>query len=83
MAAAAILDFQNFHFPMIFHMHAVFLRENVKFGNDQSTHLKVALSFRNICFGLNFPFEGLFRAVFGVDDPQMEFHTILTPKRHN
>ncbi len=65
MAAAAILDFKKFHFPLIFRMHTFFLRKNVKFGNDQSTESKVALSFRNFCFGLNFPFEGLFRAVFG------------------
>ena len=65
MAAAAILDFQNFHFPLFFHMHTFFIRKNMKFGKDQSTESKVALIFRNFCFGLNFPFEGLFRAVFG------------------
>ncbi len=64
MAAAAILDFQNVYFPLIFRMHTFFLRKHVKFGNYQSTESKVALIFRNFCFGLNFPFEGLFRAVF-------------------
>ena len=65
MAAAAILDFQILHFPLIFRMHTFFLRKNMKFGNDQSTESKVALIFGNICFGLNFPFEGLFGEVFG------------------
>ena len=37
MAAAAILDFQNFHFSLNRPMHAILLRKIVKFGNDQST----------------------------------------------
>ncbi len=65
MAAAAILDFQNFNFPLIFRMHTFFLRKNVKFGKDQSTESKVALIFRNFCLCLNLPFEGLFGEVFG------------------
>ncbi len=65
MAAAAILDFRNFHFSPNFHVHTVFLRKSAKFGNDQSTHSNVALIFRNFGFGLNFPFEGLFGEIFG------------------
>ena len=65
MAAAAILDFQNFHFSLNRPMHAILLRKIVKFGNDQSTRSKVGLIFRIFCFGLNFPFEGLFGEVFG------------------
>ena len=65
MAAAAILDFQNFYFSLNHHMHATFLRKSVKFCDDQSTHTRTGLIFRNFCFGLNFPFEGLFGEVFG------------------
>ncbi len=48
---------------------SVFLRKIVKYGNDMSTHSKVALIFRNFGFGLNFPFEGLFGEVFGGKRP--------------
>ncbi len=66
MAAAAILDFKKFHFPLIF------LRKIVKFGNYKSTHSKVALIFRNFCFGMNFPFEGLLERFLGVSAPQQK-----------
>jgi hypothetical protein len=65
MAAAAILDFQIFYFFISHRVLTVFLRIAVKFGDDQSTQSKVASIFRNFCFGLNFPFEGLFGEVFG------------------
>ena len=83
MAAAAILDFQFFYFFTSHRVLTVFLRIAVKFGDDQSTQSKVASIFRNFCFGLNFPFEGLFGEVLGVGDPQRGPNTILTPKRHN
>ena len=65
MAAAAILDFQNFLFFINRRVYTIFLRIAVNFGEDWSTQSKVASIFRNFCFGLNFPFEGLFGAVFG------------------
>ena len=65
MAAATFLDFQIFHFALNRHMHAILQRKTVKFGNAQSTRSKVGLIFRIFCFGLNFPFEGLFGEVFG------------------
>ncbi len=81
MAAAAILDFQNFHFPLIFACILSFYAKNMKFGKDQSTESKVALIFRNFCFGLNFPFEGLFRAVFGGRRPPNGVPYNSTPKK--
>ena len=46
-------------------MRPVFLSIVVKFGEDQNTQSKVASIIRNFCFGLNFPFKGLFGEVFG------------------
>ena len=65
MAAAAILDFQNFLFFINRRVYTIFLRIAMNFGEDWSTQSKVASIFRNFCFGLNFPFEGLFGEVFG------------------
>ncbi len=65
MAAAAILDFQIFHFCINHRMHTLFLRIALKFGEGQSMHSKIASIFRNFCFGLNFPLEGHFGAVLG------------------
>ena len=64
MAAAAILDFQIFHFCINHRMHTVFIRIAMKFGEGQSMHSKIASIFPNFRFGLNFPLEGLFGAVF-------------------
>ncbi len=81
MAAAAILDFQNFNFPLIFRMHSFFLRKNVKFGKDQSTESKVALIFRNFGFGLNSLFGGLFGEVFGGKRPPTEVKCNSNPQK--
>ena len=59
------LGFLKFFFFINHRVPTVFLRIAVKFGDDQSTQSKVASIFRNFCFGLNFPFEGLFGEVFG------------------
>ena len=37
----------------------------MKFGDDWSSIKKINSNSLNFCFGLNFPFEGLFGAVFG------------------
>ena len=50
-------------------VHTILLRTAVNFGQDWSAQSKVASIFRNFCFGLNFPFEGLFWAVFGGGRP--------------
>ena len=50
-------------------VHTILLRTAVNFGQDWSTQSKVASIFRNFCFGLNFPFEGLFGEVFGGKRP--------------
>ena len=74
MAAAAILDFHIFLFFINRRVLTVVLRIVLILGEDQSTQSNVASIFRNFGFGLNFPFEGLFGAVFGGRRPQMGLH---------
>ena len=69
MAAAAILNFQKCSFFIKCLIQTVFLHIFVKFGDDWSWHKKINWNCLNFCFGLNFPFEGLFGAVFGGKQP--------------
>ena len=57
--------FKIFFFLVNRRVYIILLRIAMNFGEDWSTQSKVASIFRNFWFGLNFPFEGLFGAVFG------------------
>jgi len=82
MAAAAILDFQNFHFPPIFRMHTFFLRKIWKLTKISLRSQRWLQFFGIFVLAWISPLRAFLERFLWVDDPQMEFHTILTPKRH-
>ncbi len=64
------LGFSKMSFFINHRVHTTYLRIAVEFGEYQYTQSKVASIFRNFCFGLNFPFEGLFERFLGVGAPK-------------
>ena len=71
MAAAAILDFQNFEFFNNYHMYVVFLHFPVQFGDNRPINAKMASIYSMFLFALKMPNHAPFWALFGVKHPQI------------
>ncbi len=69
MAAAAMLDFQNYAFLNNYHMYAVFLHYPVQLGDNRSMHAKMASIYSMRVFALKMPNHAPFWALFGVKHP--------------
>ena len=54
----------------------------MKFGDDWSSIKKINSNSLIFCFGLNFPFKGLFGAVFGGKRPPIGVKCNSNPQRH-